>query len=306
MKRRRSALHPTRRRFLKCGLAAALASQRKAMGSALLLGGDSTRKKNCKAKIWPDSQNQTIGFELLELPGEKFKVVIPELVSDAQEPIVPWAQASPNWEIGEDRARWSVEIPKSVRMEAKVHFASGQIETRVKVTNLSHRTWEKVNAFTCFAYYSAPSFDDPELTRTCFPVNGKWKSVAELYAEHNPGDGPYTFFPVAGGPRLEELWLGKKIPQHHPQVVSKGCACVVSRDGKWIAGMTTRVPAYVFNNRRERCIHADPFMGSVRPGETTEGVATIHILRGALADFMKNCDAESAMTGTAVNLIEMR
>jgi len=121
-------------------------------------------------------------------------------------------------------------------------------------------------------------------------VNGKWNSVSELFAEQIPGGGPYTFFPVANGPQLEDLWLGRKISQHHPQIVSKGCACVVSKDGAWIAGVTTRTPAYVFHNRRERCIHADPFLSTVASGATIEGVTDIHIFRGTLTDFMNRCD----------------
>ncbi len=282
----------TRRQFFEVSAASAafVSRQKDVIGSQPRLGLDSIRDKNAKIKIWPDEQKQTIGFELPELPREVFKIVIPELVSDAEEPIIPWEQPSPKWDIDQTSARWSTEIHNTVRMKSEVHFDGEQITARVKLTNLSPRSWEKVNAFTCFAYYAAPSFDDPELRRTYFPVNKKWKSVSELFAEHDPGSGPYTFFPVAGGPRLQDMWLGRKIPQHHPQVVSKGCACVVSKDGSWIAGMTTRVPAYAFHNRRERCIHADPFLGTVVPGATIEGISTIHIFRGTLADFMKRCD----------------
>lgn len=282
----------TRRQFVEISAAstAFISSQKDVMGNQRLLRFDSIRGENSKIKIWPDEQKQTIGFELPELPREVFKIVIPELISDAKEPIVPWEHPSPTWKIDDNSARWSTEIPKLVRMESAVTFGAEKITTRVHLTNLSQSSWEKTNAFTCFAFYAAPSFDDPELMRTYFPVNGKWKSVSALFGEHDPGSGPYTFFPVVGGPKLEDLWLGRKIPQHHPQVVSRGCACVVSKDGRWIAGMTTRTPAYAFHNRRERCVHADPFLGTVGPGKTMDGISTIHIFRGTLKDFMNRCD----------------
>jgi hypothetical protein len=248
-----------------------------------------------RAKIWPisptPSPTQTVAFELPELPGQEFRIVIPELLSDAEEPIVPWEQPSPKWEITENLIRGVTERPGIVRMEVSVQFQEGwQIATRVRATNLSARTWRQLIAFTCFAYYAAPVFDDPELARTYFPVEGKWRSVADLFRQHNPGDGPYTFFPVSGGPRLEDFWLCRRIPQRYPQAVTSGCGCVTSSDGKWVAGMTTPRPAFVFNNRRERCIHADPFMGEVVPGQTVEGASTIHVFRGNLEAFIALCE----------------
>jgi hypothetical protein len=243
------------------------------------------------SKITPDmiireeSQAQTITFELPELPGETFRITIPEIIADAEAVIVPWSQASPNWEIGADYARWSGEEENCFRMQAEVVFRGEQILTKVKLTNLSSRIWEQVHSFTCFAFWEAPRFDNPELDRMYLPIAEGWKTVGELFAEHDPGDGPYTFFPVAGGPSLESMWLCRVIPQWYPQVVSKGGGCVVSRDGRWVAGMRTSNPAFLFVNRRERCIHANPLHATIASGETVEGTSLIHIFRGGRQDF---------------------
>jgi hypothetical protein len=286
----------TRRQLIRLGTGAVLMSQGESVGSKILFGGNGPRKSGRSVKIRPLTSLETpvvccqsIGFELPELPGEEFRIVIPELISDTKEPILPWEQPPPNWDIRENLARCLIEIHNTIRMEAEVRFCDERIEARVMVTNLSQRSWEMVNAFTCFAFYAAPSFNDPQLTRTYFPVNGQWKSVAELFREHDPGTGPYTFFPVAGGPPLDDLWLCRKIPQRCPQVVSNGCGYVVSTGGDWIAGMTTRTPAYVFHNRREPCIHVDPLMGTVAAGATAEGISNIYIFRGTVASFMKRC-----------------
>jgi hypothetical protein len=236
-------------------------------------------------KIRAESQKQTITFELPELPGEVFRITIPEIISDTEAVIVPWSQPSPNWEIGEASARWSAEAPGNFRMQAEVIFRGEQILTRTTITNLSPRVWRQVNPFTCFAFWEAPLFDDPELSRIYLPVGEGGKTVADLFAEHNPGDGPYTFFPVQGGPPLDSMWLCREIRQRHPQVVSKGAGWIVSRDGKWVAGMSTRNPAYLFINRRERCLHANPLHPQIAPGETAVGESTIHIFRGNLEDF---------------------
>ena len=102
----------TRRQFFEVSAASAafISCQKEVIGSQPPLGLDSIRDKNPTIKIWPDEQKQTIGFELPELPREVFKIVIPELVSDAEEPIIPWEHPSPKWDIDENSARWSTEI----------------------------------------------------------------------------------------------------------------------------------------------------------------------------------------------------
>ena len=221
-----------------------------------------------------------------DLPGQAFRLVVPELISDRKEALLPWTHPSPEWDIDQESARCSIEISGMIRMSAEVLFSGERIDIGVSVSNLSDGVWEKVNLFTCFAYYTAPLFNDPDLTRTYFPVAaGRWKAVADMFAEHNPGDGPYTFFPVRGGPALSDLWVCREINQNHSQEVSRGAACVVSSCGQWVAGMTSARPAYVFNNRRDCCIHADPLLGTIEPGETVQGVSTVHIFSGSVEDF---------------------
>lgn len=234
----------------------------------------------------PEFRHQTISFELPGLPGDDFLLVVPELVSDAEEALLPWSHASPEWDIEKDSARCLIEIPQTILMEAEVLFGGEQIRVEVTVTNLSNRVWRLTNLFTCFAFYKAPRFNNKDLRRTFIPVGEhEWKSVADLFAEHDPGDGIHTFFPVKGGPVISDLWLGRSIKQQHPQVASRGAMCVVSTDGKWVAGMTSPDPAYVFNNRQQHCIHADPLLGTVGPGQVAQAVNTLWVFRGTLEDF---------------------
>lgn len=264
-----------------------------AMGAAMASKGNSKGSQTDDSRYGhPELRNvarQTLSFELPHLPGEEFRIAIPELVSDAKKPIMPWGHPSPEFDFEQNRARCLIEIPGSICVEATVSFLGERIDTLVKATNLSSRPWEHTNAFTCFAYYAAPSFYDRSLTRTYFPVDGKWKAVTELFKEHDPGGGRYTFFPVSGGPQLEDLWACREIQQFHPQTVSQGAACVTSLDQRWVAGVFTPSPAFLFVNRVKTCIHADPLMGTVGPGQTGEGLMSIHIFRGTPADFAKRC-----------------
>jgi hypothetical protein len=170
----------------------------------------------------------------------------------------------------------------------------------VEITNLSNRIWHLATAFTCFAFYDAPLFDNPELDRMMFPVEGRWWSVADLFAERSPGDGPYTFFPVKDGPRIRDMLVVRLVKQTHPQVISFGAGCVVSRDGKWVAGMSSSRPAYVFCNRRERCVHANPVFDDVAPAQTASASSYIHIMRGGVDDFAKASGIAVHKAGTPI------
>lgn len=237
------------------------------------------------AKARAAAQKQSITFEPDGLPGEVFRITIPEIVSDGGGVIVPWSQPSPNWDIDERSAGWFAEAPGRFGMTASVTFTDGPIATTVALTNLSPNTWTRVTAFTCLAYWESPLFDDPDLSRTYVPVENGWKAVGELFRDHDPGGRPYTFFPVEGGPPLASLWLCREIPQWHPCRLARGAACVVSRDGRWVAGMSAEAPAFVFVNRRERCVHANAVVERVAPGETAVARSTIHIMRGGLPEF---------------------
>ena len=254
-------------------------------------------------KVWVNYfQEQSIELEFRQFPGNVFKIAIPEVISDAEGPIVPWQEDPSSWEFSRQMARWHTTIPDLVHMEAEVEFRGSEIETRVRVRNLSPRTWRATNAFICLTYADAPLFNDPPLERTFVPTAdwrspSGWEPLADLFAAYDHGRGKYTFFPVRGGPGLEDLWVFRRIDQAaHHQVLSRGFGCVVSRDGRWTIGMTTADAAYFFNNRSRRvehqdgvCIHADPLLGDVTPGGTAEGISTIHIVEGGIDAFIARC-----------------
>jgi hypothetical protein len=212
------------------------------------------------AKARAAAQKQSITFEPDGLPGEVFRITIPEIVSDGGGVIVPWSQPSPNWDIDERSAGWSAEAPGRFSMTASVTFTDGPIATTVALTNLSPNTWTRVTAFTCLAYWESPLFDDPDLSRTYVPVENGWKAVGELFRDHDPGGRPYTFFPVEGRPPLASLWLCREIPQWHPD--GSPVAPRVVRATALVAG-ECQGAAFVFVNRRERCVHANAVVEQV-------------------------------------------
>ena len=140
----------------------------------------STQAPENPPRVWVNYfQEQSIELEFRQFPGNVFKIAIPEVVSDAAGPIVSWQQDAPMWEFSRKMARWSTTIPDLVHMEAEVEFKGTEIETRVKLRNLSRRTWRKTNAFICLTYADAPLFNDAPLERTFVPA-GDWKTPGGL------------------------------------------------------------------------------------------------------------------------------
>jgi len=235
----------------------------------------------------PLGREQTIAFEIDELPNQVFKIVIPEIITDTQEALIEWNHKVPEWDVGPTHANWRCEVAGVIRMKAMIDFGQEVIEARLEMTNLSEKTWELANAFTCFAFYQAPMFNNPELDRMMFPVDGQWRSVADLFAEADPGPGPYTFFKVAGGPNPYDMVVVQRVDQLHRRIVDYGAACVVSKDGEWVAGAYSARPAYVFCNRRDGCVHANPYYDPIGPGEMAVESTYIRIMRGSVADFQR-------------------
>jgi hypothetical protein len=245
-------------------------------------------------------ERQTLGFERGDLPADEFRIALPELLSDADRPILPWGFVSPQFEIRDHVAQLRIELPGEVRMRAGVHFGHDRIKAQVSATNLSRREWRMFNAFTCFACHKAPSFHDPAATRTYFPVDGKWTSVSELPGRGSSGS-PFTFLRANGGPDLDEFWVCRQLHGYCPEPASQNCACVISADGNWVAGVTTRSPAYLFNNQKLTCVHAAPLVRTVPPGATTEAESTIFVFRGTIGAFAEKCRVSNSETSPFVS-----
>ena len=242
-------------------------------------------------KYWPGKgvtvERQTIWFELDGLPKQVFRIVAPELVSDDHGAYLPWGHPSPRqWQFEKDRATFAVRIEDVIETKAAVLFADRQIEVRVKVTNLSDRTWLNANAFTCFTFTHADAFDDKRMTRSFVQIGNTWRTLADLFRERSPGGSALTFLGVRGGPDVQNLWVARQIRQVHPLRLATGSACMLSKDGKWVAGITTPTPAYVFNNAGLPCLHADPLLGNIEPGQSASASSFLHVLRGSLKELV--------------------
>lgn len=250
-----------------------------------------------EVKIWDTRQyNLTLSFELPELPGEVFSIIVPEIVSEKQELILPYSDGPlAYWSLNKNFAHYGLEVARKLGLDGTVQFTDQRISCALKITNLSERRWENVSTFTCLAYHEAPHFDDPNFGRTYVAVAGKPTSVAELLKKYPSVDGA-ALFPVSGSPPLDAFAVCMAKEYEHdryPQTLSNGSACVASIDGKWVAGISAAPAAYVYINSEDspkfrwRSIHADPWIRAIEPGQTALAETVIQVFRGTPQEFFE-------------------
>jgi len=161
--------------------------------------------------------------------------------------------------------------------------AVDKVDLEVQLTNESQEPWENTILPACFQLKDAPSFRDPEGERTFVVVDGRYVAVAQT-------------------PRVEPIYWqnyllpGRKLPMQNgqvyghqplsPQRVSNGLMGVVSNDTRSVVGVISSCVGYVFYNKRPdfSCIHSQPFLGRVKPGQTKRATASFYLLKGGMKE----------------------
>ena len=131
------------------------------------------------------------------------------------------------------------------------------VDFTVRLTNLSSRTWPNANMPVCVQLGTAPDLRDPELQRTWHHTKDGWRKFAPTDAKPVYPGGCHFF----GGMRLGE---GNDSGRAEIRVASK---C-----GQWHLSHSFDNAVSVGGNCHESicCIHANPVVGELKPGETKE------------------------------------
>jgi hypothetical protein len=139
------------------------------------------------------------------------------------------------------------------------------IDFSIRLTNLSAMTWPNANMPVCVQLATAPDFCDPGLERTFYPGSQGWqkfdpKSVKAVYPGgcHFFGSMKLGDTHAAGGAEIR----------------------VASRCGQWHLSHSFENAPSVGGNCHETmcCVHANPVVGMVRPGETKEARGWLRVL----------------------------
>ncbi|MFM1551464.1 MAG: hypothetical protein ACKJSG_18825 [Lentisphaeria bacterium] len=139
------------------------------------------------------------------------------------------------------------------------------VDLRLQVTNLSDRVWPRTRAPVCVQLAAAPDFRDPALERTCFVAGGSPKAFRADQVERVYPGGCH-FYGNMAGPR----------PTGDVSEIR-----VASRCGRWHLAHGFETADGVGGNCHESicCIHADPLLGELQPGQCGEATGWIRLRR---------------------------
>jgi hypothetical protein len=143
------------------------------------------------------------------------------------------------------------------------------IDFVVRLKNLSARIWPGANMPVCVQLATAPDFRDPGLERTHYHTRTGWKRFdAESVRPAYPGG--CLFF---GGMRLDDAG-------DFDQAEIR----VASRCGQWFLAHWFENAITVGGNCHESicCIHANPVVGQLKPGEMKESRGWLRLRKGAM------------------------
>ena len=151
----------------------------------------------------------------------------------------------------------SFEKAGQCAVEATVTTRDDGVALQLQVTNLTGYVWPRAQAPVCVQLAAAPDFRDPALERTRFLAADNWQVFRADQVRRTYPDRCH-FFGAMGVP---EAAGGNEIR-------------VASRCGGWHLAHYFETASGVGGNCHESicCIHANPLLGELHPGQS--GVAT--------------------------------
>ena len=217
-----------------------------------------------------------------EFAGERIRFRFPEGIvyydGAGEFHLFSFGEAAPAWqELGEDsyshRRSWAgvFEYEVSAKGEGEV------VELRAAVRNISGETLSRVELAPCIQLAEAGTLDDPGMTRTFYRAGGGFLSAAGARRPNDPGKNQFSV--------TEEIgfrWSLSKAESDYGWGLGSpdadaGFIAVTSRDGRGGLATRWRRVATLCNNTTAsiHCVHAEPYFGTLSPGETRENAGCL-------------------------------
>ena len=185
--------------------------------------------------------------------------------------ILSFGHSRPEWTRREDgtlthRRPWE----SIVEYEVAATPAGETLKLSVSVINISSQPISRVQIAPCIQLASAPSLDDPAMTRTFYRAGDAFLSIAKANRPNDPGKNQFSVTSEIGfrwtlGQSESDYGWGLASPD-----ADAGLIAVISRDrAGGLATYWQRV-ATLANNAAApiHCIHAEPYFDILTPGET--------------------------------------
>ena len=241
--------------------------------------------------IRPSQGQMNCSLEWPVLPGQLFRLNLPEAIVNNEGGRWGVGEIKPSWVAGPDgQQSYEVEDPGGMRLKIRMEPFEDHVDIHYEVTNLQDKPWTESLAFTCFNHGAIYSMNDFELVRTYIWRKGKAYRLADI--ERKFSTRPLVqLFGIEGARPWQEVDFVSKFQASPPQPCEPLIA-IQSRDGKYVTGVAAQPALFLFQNSEYSCIHSCPTFGALKPGETGRALTRHYFLEGDINDLRKRYDAD--------------
>ena len=203
------------------------------------------------------------------------------------------ARKAVRWQRGEQGAwKMIIEHPDVVRIEMTFEPGTDGVAVAMSLTNLSNKYWKGTYVNHCCRLLAAPDFFDKTGDRTVVCFADRPRRTTETH-RFIPADktaaGQYY--------RLPERFMGVTNGFHQvdgggvcPQRVFNGLVVRLGNDNKSLLATCWENTHHIWcgtAHTRENCIHSDPYLGDLAPGQTAQQKGHVYLLQAALPDVIR-------------------
>lgn len=195
------------------------------------------------------------------------------------------------WNISHDRrtAWYEVGGPHlpGVKVEARLTSNGALAALWMKITNDSDKVLPRVKPLLCFQYRKLKGFPQRQdnFKHTYVVMGGKPKRLVDIRTE-KPNPKAMVAY-VKGCPQQDCDKFAKGHGGLIAEPIDAAVTAVTALDGKRKVVVAFEPPKSMLSNAVIPCFHADPFFGSLEPGESAEASGAILFTEKELAEAMR-------------------
>ena len=226
----------------------------------------------------------TLRMVSADFPRDTFLLMLPECLFEKSGYFFWCAElsASAAWQAhGANEAIRTAATPGAAEYQTRLTCHPGMLTLSLSIRNLSQERWRQAGGVVCLRLWEAPTFADGELVRTYMRSAGDFVSLADTDRSYgNPNFNAYLrsgVGPLAAWAEPTALWTPRR------EVPDDGFVATVARDGSGVVAMFWEPFHDIGCNASEqfRCIHSNPMVGDLEPGETATCRGCICVLKGS-------------------------
>ena len=226
----------------------------------------------------PDARKPYVFIKVAEVPGQQWRLWIPEIFS-LQNARDRHFKKPDNilWHKDGDRLWYDKEIRESeeyaIRMHIDVMPSRRGVVLTCTFTNQGLTSWgELAHPAFCLSSEEAPSFHNPNGDRSYVRIGGAWRALSEILGEMPPPDVYNNFLvesprdPEAGflHARIDDGYVARENEQ-------RSHTLVFNCENSYRVDM---------NFNKMQCIHSEPGIGPLNPGENRTISGLIRLVDG--------------------------